>query len=250
MSDPGFYPAILPGSNAIGSFQIGVSPIGTVGWRWQDTILAQYANSPRLLQLIQNFSQYVDQTANMDNFFDLIWNIDTAVGYGLDVWGRIIGVSRTLKVGTAQYFGFEEALPGSQPWNQGTWYAGSPVTQNFNLTDDAYRTLLFAKALFNICDGSIPAINQLLLNLFPGRGNCYVQEGAGTEDTYFGFVEGGLVNYRGWNQAPFYSGEELTSMTMEYVFDFALTPVEQAIISQSDVLPTPCGVTAEIVINA
>ena len=61
--------------------------------------------------------------------------------------------------------------------NQSPFYSGAVLTSNFNLSDDAFRTLIFAKALANISDGSIPAINQLLLNLFPRRGNCYVTDG-------------------------------------------------------------------------
>jgi hypothetical protein len=33
-------------------------------------------------------------------------------------------------------------------------------------------------------------------------------------------------------------------MTMQYKFDFVLTAVEQAILAQAGVLPTPCGVAA------
>ena len=209
-----------PGSNAIGNFIIGVSPIGDiVPFDYWDTIISQYANSPILTQLIANFDDYVDQTINLQNFFDFIWNVDTAQGYGLDVWGRIVGVTRILNVGAgALYLGFEEATTLSAfGFNQEPFYAGAPVTTNFSLSDDAFRVLIFAKALANICDGSTKAINQLLLNLFPNRGNCYVTDGL--------------------------------NMTMTYTFNFALTPVEQAILGQSNVLPKPVGVSATIVQN-
>lgn len=206
-----------PGSNAIGNFIIGISPIGDIEafdlWK---TIISQFANSSILMQLLQNFDSYVDQTVNMGAFFDNMWNIDTAQGYGLDVWGRIVGVVRTLEVsGSNILFGFEEALPGSEPFGQGTFYTGSGLTNNFNLSDSAFRTLIFAKALSNISDGSIKSINQLLINLFPNRGNCFVADGL--------------------------------NMTMTYTFDFALTAVELAIIGQSGVLPKPVGVSASIV---
>jgi hypothetical protein len=208
-----------PGSNAIGSFAIGVSPVGTISpFDYWTTVISQYANSKVLMQLVEGFNDTIDQTQNMDSFYDLIWNIDTAQGYGLDVWGRIINVSRTLNLTTiGDYFGFSEALPGSAGFNQSPFYPGSGFTDNFNLTDGAYRVLLFAKALANISDGSTKAINQLLLNLFPGRGNCYVVD------------------------RP--SGV----MTMAYAFDFTLTPVELAIIGQSGALPKPTGVSATII---
>lgn len=236
-----------PGSNAIGDFIIGTSPIGTIGFNVWDTVISQYANSPVLTQIIQNFAEYFDQSTNFDAFFDMVWNIDTAQGWGLDVWGRILGISRILQVPSGDYFGFEEALPGSNPWEQQPFYAGQPATDSYALSDDAYRQLLLAKAAANICDGTIPAINQLLLNLFPGRGNCYVQEGVGDTDQYFGFAEAGTINDAGWNQAPFFSGDVFDHMKIRYIFEFPLSPVEFAIVSTSGVLPTPCGVSASIV---
>lgn len=205
-----------PGSNAIGSFTIGVSPIGDIEpFDYWATVISQFANSKILTQLIANFDSYVDQTVNMAAFFDNIWNIDTAQGYGLDVWGRIVGVVRTLHVPiAADYFGFKEALPGSNPFGQQPFFAGNPLTNNFALSDSAFRILIFAKALANISDGSIKSINQLLINLFPNRGNAYVIDGE--------------------------------NMTMIYNFNFVLTPVELAILGQSGVLPKPVGVSATI----
>lgn len=210
----------LPGSNGIGQFIIGVSPIGNITpFDYWQTIISQYANSPSLTALIGNFSAYIDQTQNMDAFFDMIWNVATAQGYGLDIWGRIVGVSRVLSVAfDGRYFGFDEAtVVSAEPFGQAPFYNGDPLTENFSLSDAAYRTLIYAKALANICDGSIPAINQILLRLFPGRGNCYVTDGL--------------------------------DMTMTYTFDFALSSVELSILESSGVLPTPTGVSYEIVVN-
>lgn len=231
----------------VGGFVVGGSPIGGF-FAWQETIISQYANSPILLQLIENLYDYIDQSNNLQAFYDMMWNVDTAQGYGLDVWGRIVGVSRTLQVPVGSYFGFEEAGAEAQPFNQGQFFSGQPVTNNYNLTDNAYRILIMTKALANICDGSIPAINQLLLNLFPGRGNCYVTEGVGMNSKYLGFAEASSVNVEGFNNAVFYSGQSFGLMTMTYTFAFPLTPVEFAILNQSNVLPTPSGVSAQIVL--
>lgn len=204
-------------SGGIGELGIGAGWIGDVpAFDFAATVISQYANSPTLLQLIANFSDYVDPSYNLESFFDLIWNVDTAVGYGLDVWGRIVGVTRVLQVANTSNFGFQGPSGASgDPFNVSPFYAGAAVTSNFSLTDNAFRTLIFAKALANISDGSIPAINQILLNLFPGQGNCYVTD----------------------NQ----------NMTMQYVFAFQLTPVQLAIVAQSGVLPKPVGVAATIV---
>lgn len=189
----------------------------TMLFNYWSTIISQYANSPILTQLISNFFQYIDQTANLNNFYDFIWNIDTAVGYGLDVWGRIVGVTRTLNVATGKFLGFAEASTiSADPFGQSPLFNGQPLTTNFSLVDNSYRTLILAKALANISNGSIPAINQLLLNLFPGRGNCFVADGR--------------------------------NMTLAFTFNFPLTPVEAAIVQQSGILPKSVGVSASFII--
>jgi hypothetical protein len=71
---------------------------------------------------------------------------------------------------------------------------------------------VLAKALANICDGTIQGLNSILQLLFPGRGPSYVTDGL--------------------------------DMTMEYVFGFPLTPVETSIVQNSGVLPRPAGVSA------
>ena len=224
MTGPPVPAAPVTGSNQIGKFSIGISPIGTISpFVFWTTVISQYANSPRLMQLIQNFDSYIDQTQNFDSFYDLMWNVATAVGYGLDCWGRIVGVSRVIQLtSSAKYFGFEEAGTGnanSNPWGPGgvgVWYSGVPNTSNYALSDTAFRTLIYAKALSNISDGSIKSINQILVTLFPGQGgNAYVTDGE--------------------------------NMTMQYVFNWALTPVQLAIVSQTGVLPKPVGVASSIV---
>lgn len=186
------------------------------------TILSQFANSPTLTRLIANMNDYVDPTANINDFYDLVWNVDTAVGWGLDVWGRIVGVSRVLQVSSGSYFGMEGPSGASgDPFNQSPFYHGEALTSNYALLDGPFRTLVLAKALFNICDGSIPGINQILVNLFgptgllPIAGNSYVTDGL--------------------------------NMTMTYTFSAAPDPVQTAIIYQSGVLPRPSGVLATVV---
>lgn len=184
---------------------------------YEQTILSQFGNSPTLLSLIGSFNSCVDPRANIDAFFDNVWNIETAVGYGLDVWGRIVGVSRVLQVSSGQWLGFEEANDGSveTPFNQAPFYAGSATTGNYALTDDAFRTLILAKAYANISNGSIPSINQILMTLFGLTGACWCTDGQ--------------------------------NMTMTYTFEFELSPVQFAIVEQSGVLPRPAGVLVTII---
>jgi hypothetical protein len=216
---PLYPPGTAPVQNQIGGFVIGISPIGDIPpFNVWTTIISQYANSEIITELCSNFADYFDQTANMDAFYDTIMNVATAEGYGLDVWGRIVGVNRVLTLTSGIYFGFEQQSPQIGTFGQGIFYDGqSPLTSNFSLTDDAFRILIYAKALANICNGSIPAINQILLSLFPGQGNCYVTDGM--------------------------------NLTMTYTFDFALSPVQAAIIA-SGILPRTSGVLATVVQGA
>lgn len=217
MSGPPYpHPIYSPGSNAIGSFQIGVSPIGTISTfdPWV-TILTQYANSPVLTGIITSFNAAMDLTATYDDFYDKIWNFLTAQGYGLDVWGRIVGVQRTIFIpGTINYLGFQEAGSSWNPLGQGTFFSGGLLTQNFVLGDSDFRKLILAKMAGNISSGSITDVNAILLALFPGRGPCYVVDNK--------------------------------NMTVTYLFNFALTPTEVAIVSQLSVIPTSAGVSLTI----
>lgn len=253
------YPRPRPGSNALGEMALGVDPAGTFSGGtgnlgtmppfdiWT-TIISQWANSQILTTMIENFADNIDQTKNLDAFFDLVWNVDTAVGYGLDVWGRIVGITRTLEILDTMYFGFAEGNSNRDygTFGQAPFYSGQPLTNSYVLSDHAYRQLILAKAFANICSNTIPAINSMLLTLFPGRGNCYVTEGPTLSD-WFGFAES--INASGFNQAPFYSGSGITRMTMTYTFEFVPTPVELAIVTQSNVLPKPTGVKASVVIT-
>ncbi len=178
------------------------------------TIISQYGNSPTILQLVQNMNAYLDPRADFDAFFDYVWNVDTAQGFGLDIWGRIVNIRRELQIPNAPvYFGFKDALPGSYPFDEAPFYDGTPpATQTYKLADDAYRKLILTKALANIASSNAPSLNQLLQNMFADRGRCYVND--------------------------------LGGMQFRYTFEFDLTLQEYAIVAQSGVLPRPAGVNA------
>lgn len=185
----------------------------------EQTIISQYANSPILLQLIHNMNQYIDQSTNLNHFFKTVWNLSSASGFGLDIWGRILGVSRILTVpAQTKFFGFFEAMDSggdSQPFDQAPFFSNVVATQNYFLADAAYQRALFVKALTNISSCTIPAMNQLLQNLFASRGQAYV-------------IDTG-------------------NMTMTLNFTFALEPFELALLQQSAILPHPTGVLVTIV---
>lgn len=183
------------------------------------TIISQYANSPTLNALIENMNEYIDPRVNMTNFYDFVWNVDTAQGFGLDIWGKIVGVSRLLKIpGNTKTLGFANAdfPPDWAPFNQGTWYTGVNSGQAFILPDDTYRTLILTKALANIVATTAASMNRLIQNLFPGRGVAYVIDNGG--------------------------------MSMTFYFEFDISTAEYAILTQSGALPHPAGVRFNVVV--
>lgn len=182
----------------------------------RDTVISQYANSPTILQLIDSMNGYIDPRADLAGFYDYVWNIETAQGFGLDVWGKIVGVSRTFRyLGDQDCFGFEEGVV-YQPFDQAPFFTSELYTV-VNLDDDDYRRLILIKALANISRMNAKTINILLRQLFDGR-RCYVMD--------------------------------LGGMKMRYVFEFVLTNLEYAMFAQSGAVPRPAGVDVSIVMLA
>lgn len=180
-----------------------------------DTILAQYANSPTIVGLVESFNQCIDPSKDIDLVFSQIFDIDTAEGFGLDIWGRILGISRDIKYKILwKTFGFRGS--GLLPFNQGTFAhaGGSGTTTTFSTTDAFYRRMLIAKAMTNISDASIVSINAVLAYLFEGRGRVYAQD----------------------------TGD----MQIRYVFSFNLTSEDRALINTGDIIPRPAGVLVKV----
>jgi hypothetical protein len=186
----------------------------------EQTIISQYGNSATITALIQNMNNYIRVDADIDGFYDTVWNVETAVGFGLDIWGRIVG------------------LP------TGRYIYTNPVTV---LNDTQFRALILIKALSNISITSSPTFNQLLNNYFAGRGRCYVSDQGAMQMRYtfefvpepfeiqimsqpgiflrpagvqvgilvialpaFGFSQAGTISAAPFGQAPFVQSEILT----------------------------------------
>lgn len=183
----------------------------------ETTIESQYANSPTILTLIDSFSQSINPQINIDKFYDFVWNVNTAQGYGLDVWGRIVGVTRTLTINNAgDFLGWKEAGFGAyEPFGQGPWYSPGNTQPNFALSDTAFRELILVKALSNISNCSSQTINKALTMLFPDMGEAFILDTG--------------------------------NMTARLIFGFALQPYQLAILQQSGALALPTGVGVTLI---
>ncbi len=200
---------------------------------FKKTFCSQYANSAIITQLVQNMNDYIDPRKSLLGFYNVVWNVDTAVGFGLDIWGRIVGVSRVIPIpATRGSFGFQtDNFPPDwqnfgvvgQPATGGPFYSGQTNTGGFTLDDDAYRVLILTKALANIVATNAPSLNALVRNLFPGRGRAYTID-------------------RGKSNAS------AGGMAMTYVFEFKLSTIEYAILAFSGVLPHPAGVKVNVLV--
>lgn len=183
-----------------------------------NTVIVEYQASPSIVGLVDTFNAEIDPGRLLDDWYNKVWNVNTAQGYGLDVWGRIVGVQRILPVTVAPLtFGFDDGVNDYAPFGQAPFYNGVPITTNYSLSDDAFRALIFTKALSNISASSSPAINEGLRLLFSGRGRCY-------------------VNDQGM-------------MQMRYTFEFPPEPYEISIIENANALPAPSGVGISVLVQ-
>lgn len=185
------------------------------------TVQAQYSSRPRLNNLIATFEQALNLDDFSEAFLSRVWDIDTCETYGLDCWGKIVGVSRYMRVEEDfDYFGFLQAVINGvdypEPFSTSPFYAGQISTKTVRLSDDAYRQLIKAKAFANITNATIPQFNKFLSILFEGRGRCYCTDNR--------------------------------DMTMNIVFEFVPDEYEVAIMKNLEIMPIPSGVLMRILI--
>ena len=176
-----------------------------------EPVQSQYATSPRIVSLLVRKAALLDPGKDLMLWHDCIFNPRTAEGVGLDIWGRIVGIGRKLWVENVDFFGFHGQ--NLQNFDQAPFWIQSLASGQVDLTDEAFRFLIFYKAMANIGESTMQAINFLLNSLFEvehGTGSCCVLE-----------------------TGP---------MHIMAVFSFYLTSYELALIQQYALLGRPAGV--------
>ncbi|MGJ8524357.1 hypothetical protein LMG33818_000065 [Halomonadaceae bacterium LMG 33818] len=182
-----------------------------------ETIYRQFVASPNMRRLIFLMGQEVEPRTFIDQFYDNVWNINTANTYGLNIWGKILNLSRVMTYQTAEHwFGFSEALLSYEtandptPFDNASFYNdGEDRGGSVVLPDAYYRKALMMKAMANITDCTAPSLNRMLMYVFGDSGEAWVE-----------------------HDGP---------MQMSYHFAFTPTSVELALIQNSDILPQPAG---------
>lgn len=106
--------------------------------------LWQYESAEKLKKIIQNKQAFLNKNVKKfwEDWSNDVFNIDTANTFGLELWGRLLGVGRPSYVDGGQTVDF---------------------------TDDQYRVVIKGRLLLMMSNGSIPSINKYLNYLFPDK---------------------------------------------------------------------------------
>lgn len=172
------------------------------------TVQKEYSNSCTLLYLLACADQWIDMTQFTASFLADVWNINTAVGFGLDIWGRILGVSRYLQVSappTGAYFGFNVA-PTAVNKKIGT---GNGTTTTFSILGvNGTPVTPLTGAVFYLNGVATAPASQTGTNV-----TFSPAPGAGSSVSWSGKYNQTGTNWQPWGQAPFYSGAQSGDVT-------------------------------------
>lgn len=106
--------------------------------------LWQYESAEKIKQIIKNKQAFLKE--NVEDFWNNwardVFNIDTANTFGLELWGRFLGVGRPSYIDGGQTIDF---------------------------TDEQYRTVIKGRLMLMMSNGSVPSINKYLNYLFPDK---------------------------------------------------------------------------------
>ena len=173
----------------------------------KDTIMSQYANSPKLLALIGSMNDIIDPQYFIDDFYENVFRLSSARGFGLDIWADKVGVSRSAPVQNpnSKTFGFS---PDYQPFGTYPFSSGGEFS-SYTMTDEELRQVIIFKAAANIIYATALNINTFLASIFGDRRAYYITNG---------------------------------NMTANYVFEFTLSNFESMIVYALRLLPEPSGV--------
>ena len=162
-------------------------------------VQSQYAGSPRMVAILEGCREHILPDADIALFYDKLFNVETAQGHGLDVWGRIVGVERTIP---------EVELDDGDI---------VPTGNTITLDDDGYRKLIMHKAASNIMDSTLYSMNYLLKKLYPEH-TCYVQLASQYTES------GGIyTDNNPMEIVYFFNGEDLTATELSvfaYIGDY------------------------------
>jgi hypothetical protein len=136
---------------------------------YTDLITSEHANRPKYAAMVEAATAGLlgasDAAASLSDAFDL----DGALGAQLDVLGQWAGLSRYARVTiTGVYFAFDAAGLG---WDQGVWRGPFDPSEGLaRMDDETYRLMIRAKIGANHWDGTLPAYQAIMAQVFAGTG--------------------------------------------------------------------------------
>ena len=130
-------------------------------------MLSQYANSPVIVNLVNGVVEQINNAQTIDDWFRIVFDLRTATGFGLDLWGKILNQSRRFQFLDENNNVVDVYLQGEQTVD-GVHYTDAQM-------EDMYRTVLFFRAFSYITNCSIKSMNELLQFYFKEK-SVYVYE--------------------------------------------------------------------------
>lgn len=130
-------------------------------------MISQYANSPNFVSLVNGLTGIFSNAQTLEDWYNVVFNLKTASGYGLDIWGAILNQGRL----------FYYTYNGS---TESVYLKGAQIVDGVSYTEEQieeiYRQVLFLKAMSNITNVTLASLNQMLQFYYQGRGRAYVIE--------------------------------------------------------------------------
>ena len=130
-------------------------------------MLSQYANSPKFVKLVEGLKSQISNANTIEDWVRVVYDLKTASGYGLDVWGVILNQGRLL------YYKDEYGIQRSV-YLRGAQTIGSEDYKEEQI-EGYYRMLLFFKAFSYVTNSTLKSFNDLLRFYFEDK-KVFVQE--------------------------------------------------------------------------
>lgn len=180
-------------------------------------ILWQYNDAERLQKLLELKQGWYDdnQSEFWSNWYDDVFNLNTANDFGLSVWSIILNIPLVANEG--------QDPPGKPIWGFGAFHKNfdngnfARSGNSLRLTTQQKRLILNLRYFQLVSRGTVPEINQFLRSLFKDEGNVYVLDSL---DMTFAI----------------------------YVFTFSPSSQLQLILEKFDLLPRPAGVGVKYIV--
>lgn len=179
-------------------------------------ILWQYNDAERIQSILQSKQDWYNENQRdfWQNWFDNVFNLQTADEFGLTIWSIILDIPiivvTTPPVSPVMRWGYGEY---HKNYNNGNFAPSSGGVQT--LTVAQARTVLRMRYFQITSKGTVPEINAFMEELFGVDGGAYVVDNL--------------------------------DMTAEYVFEFPIPSKLQFIFQNYDILPRPAGVAVDYV---